>query len=87
MKPLSFQQLLAFSQLGLLERATFSILCAIFFLWRALRARLSLQQARRTYLICRESQDELKTGNKAWLRRRLHGAIVRVHLDACADEE
>ena len=34
-----------------------------------------------------EARDELKTGNKAWLRRRLHGAIVRVHLDACADEE
>eukprot|EP00966_Prymnesium_polylepis_P037324 866879-Prymnesium_polylepis.1 len=25
---------------------------------------------------------ELKTGNKAWLRRRLHGAIVRAHLEA-----
>ena len=23
-----------------------------------------------------EAPDELKTGNKAWLRRRLHGAIV-----------
>ena len=29
-----------------------------------------------------EARDELKTGNKAWLRRRLHGAIVRVHLEA-----
>ena len=26
--------------------------------------------------------DASKTGNKAWLRRRLHGAIVRDHLDA-----
>ena len=24
----------------------------------------------------------LTAGNKAWLRRRLHGAIVRDHLDA-----
>ena len=30
-----------------------------------------------------EARDELKTGNKAWLRRRLHSAIVRVHLEAC----
>ena len=29
-----------------------------------------------------ESRSESKTGNKAWLRRRLHGAIVRDHLDA-----
>ena len=34
----------------------------------------------------REARDELKTGNKAWLRRRLHGAIVRVHLEATATE-
>ena len=27
-----------------------------------------------------EARGESKTGNKAWLRRRLHGAIVRVHL-------
>ena len=27
-----------------------------------------------------EAHDQLKTGNKAWLRRRLHGAIVRAHL-------
>ena len=33
-----------------------------------------------------EARDELKTGNKAWLRRRLHGAIVRVHLEATAAE-
>jgi hypothetical protein len=31
-----------------------------------------------------ESRSESKTGNKAWLRRRLHGAIVRDHLDAAA---
>ena len=29
-----------------------------------------------------EGRSESKTGNKAWLRRRLHGAIVRDHLDA-----
>ena len=29
-----------------------------------------------------EARSESKTGNKAWLRRRLHGAIVRHHLDA-----
>ena len=28
-----------------------------------------------------ETRDQPKTGNKAcWLRRRLHGAIVRAHL-------
>ena len=27
-----------------------------------------------------EARSESKTGNKAWLRRRLHGAIVRAHL-------
>ena len=27
-----------------------------------------------------EAHDQPKTGNKAWLRRRLHGAIVRAHL-------
>ena len=27
-----------------------------------------------------EARDQPKTGNKAWLRRRLHGAIVRAHL-------
>jgi hypothetical protein len=31
-----------------------------------------------------EARSESKTGNKAWLRRRLHGAIVRDHLDAAA---
>ena len=29
-----------------------------------------------------EARGEGKTGNKAWLRRRLHAAIVRKHLDA-----
>ena len=28
-----------------------------------------------------EARGEGKTGNKAWLRRRLHAAIVRSHLD------
>ena len=28
-----------------------------------------------------EARGEGKTGNKAWLRRRLHAAIVRGHLD------
>ena len=27
-----------------------------------------------------EARDQPKTGSKAWLRRRLHGAIVRAHL-------
>jgi len=29
-----------------------------------------------------EARAEPKTGSKAWLCRRLHAAIVRVHLDA-----
>ena len=29
-----------------------------------------------------EAREEGKTGNKAWLRRRLHTAIVREHLEA-----
>ena len=33
-----------------------------------------------------EARDELKSGNKAWLRRRLHAAIVRAHLDDLAEE-
>ena len=33
-----------------------------------------------------EARGESKTGNKAWLRRRLHGAIVRVYL-ANADDD
>ena len=28
-----------------------------------------------------EARDEVKMGNKAWLRRRLYAAIVREHLD------
>ena len=32
--------------------------------------------------------DEIQSGNKAWLRRRLHMAIVRAHLRRrSADEE
>ena len=36
-----------------------------------------------------EARGESKTGNKAWLRRRLHGAIVRVHLASgeCVDDD
>ena len=34
-----------------------------------------------------EARGEPKTGNKAWLRRRLHGAIVRAHLDAADMED
>ena len=33
-----------------------------------------------------EARGESKTGNKAWLRRRLHGAIVRVHLANVDDD-
>ena len=29
-----------------------------------------------------EAREEGKSGNKAWLRRRLHGAILREHLEA-----
>ena len=29
-----------------------------------------------------EARDEGTSGNKAWLRRRLHAAIVREHLEA-----
>ena len=32
-----------------------------------------------------EARDEVKTGNKAWLRRRLHAAIVREHLESMDD--
>ena len=34
-----------------------------------------------------EARDQPKTGNKAWLRRRLHGAIVRAHLGSCRESE
>jgi hypothetical protein len=35
-----------------------------------------------------EARGEGKTGNKAWLRRRLHAAIVREYLEAAmADDE
>ena len=33
-----------------------------------------------------EARDEAKSGNKAWLRRRLHAAIVREHLEATGEE-
>ena len=29
-----------------------------------------------------EARSEAKSGNKAWLRRRLHAGIVREHLEA-----
>ena len=34
-----------------------------------------------------EARGESKSGNKAWLRRRLHAAIVRAHLDEASAEE
>ena len=34
-----------------------------------------------------EARCEAKSGNKAWLRRRLHAAIVRAHLAATAEDE
>ena len=34
-----------------------------------------------------EARDEAKSGNKAWLRRRLHAAILRDHLAAMDKEE
>ena len=76
-------------------------MCAHFFLWRALRARVTTSiEAAAVEAVSKdlmemkvaelkeelEARDELKTGNKAWLRRRLHGAIVRVHLEATAAE-
>ena len=33
------------------------------------------------------ARDEARTGNKAWLQRRLHGAIVRAFLEARDEEE
>ena len=33
-----------------------------------------------------EARGEAKTGAKAWLRRRLHAAIVRAHLEADAGD-
>ena len=32
-----------------------------------------------------EARREPKSGNKSWLRRRLHAAIVRDHLESDAD--
>ena len=35
-----------------------------------------------------EARGEVRSGNKAWLRRRLHAAIVREYLEgAAADDE
>ena len=34
-----------------------------------------------------EARDQPKTGNKAWLRRWLHGAIVRAHLAEPQNQE
>jgi hypothetical protein len=33
-----------------------------------------------------EARGEPKTGAKAWLRRRLHAAILRAHLEFAADD-
>ena len=33
-----------------------------------------------------EARNEAKSGNKVWLRRRLHAAIVRDYLQRCRDE-
>ena len=33
-----------------------------------------------------EARDEVKTGNKAWLRRRLYAAIVREYLEPTDDD-
>ena len=35
----------------------------------------------------KEARGEPRTGNKAWLRRRLHAAIVRAHLEAVEEED
>ena len=34
-----------------------------------------------------EAREEAKSGNKAWLRRRLHAAIVRAHVEACGEDD
>ena len=34
-----------------------------------------------------EARGEGQSGDKAWLRRRLHAAIVRKYLDGAMDEE
>ena len=34
-----------------------------------------------------EARGEARTDNKAWLRRRLHAAIVRAHLEAVEEED
>ena len=33
-----------------------------------------------------EARGEVKTGAKAWLRRRLHAAILRAHLDSAPED-
>ena len=62
--------------------------------WRALRARYTCGRQvidkDLVGMLVREPKVELearsesmsKTGNREWLRRRLHGEIVRNHLDA-----
>ena len=34
-----------------------------------------------------EERDEAKSGNKAWLQRRLHAAILREYLKLLMDDE
>ena len=34
-----------------------------------------------------EARGEAKTGAKAWLRRRLHAAILRAHLESSVAED
>ena len=34
-----------------------------------------------------EAHDEATSGNKSWLRRRLHAAIVREYLDGAMSDE
>ena len=34
-----------------------------------------------------EARGEAKTGAKAWLRRRLHAAILRTHLESSVAED
>ena len=34
-----------------------------------------------------ETRGASQRGNKAWLRRRLHAAIVRAHLEAVEEED
>ena len=34
-----------------------------------------------------EAREEAKSGNKAWLQRRLHAAIVRAHVESRDDDD